>query len=220
MTTWTRLAGEQRLAASPIWIRLRDAFTGRPPSGPLSVALERRTGATWAPFEYRHRLSSAGDLAFLNLGRSHDPAAVGSFDVRVTVGCPGMIAEAANGDPAVTTTVHAWAPDAPATPAGPVVLSFYPSPAYAYPAGLPLLAGRVVDADDAPVSRARVSSTVTVMGTDLTEEVRTDVDGYFRLPLRWSAGATDVKAAHLGRTAVTTISVPADLSTTQQLTLP
>jgi Carboxypeptidase regulatory-like domain len=220
MRSWPPLIVERRTVASPIWIRLRDAFTGAPPRGPLSVTLERRVDATWTPFEHRHQLSPSGDLAFVNLGRSHDPATVGSFDVRITVGCPGMIAEAANGDPAVTTTVHAWAPDAPAAPAQPVVLSFFPSPAYAYPAGLPLLAGRVIDADDAPVYRARVSSTVTVMGTDLTEEVRTDVDGYFRLPLRWSAGATDVKAAHLGRTAVTTISVPADLSTTQQLTLP
>jgi hypothetical protein len=38
---------EPVLAASPVWIQLRDTFTGRPPAGPVSVALERRTGATW-----------------------------------------------------------------------------------------------------------------------------------------------------------------------------
>ena len=37
--------------------------------------------------------------------------------------------------------------------------------------------------------------------------------------LRWSTGATDVKAALGGRNAAITVSVPADLPTTQQMTL-
>ena len=219
MTDWLHVESERRIAASPIWIKLRDAFTGRAPMGPLTVALERRTGATWTPFRHRHQVTPAGDLAFVNLGRSRDPATSGSFDVRVTVGCAGMIAEAANGDDAITTTVITWAPDAPATPAQPDVLRFFPGPAYGYPAGVPLLAGRVVDSAGLPVGRVRVFSTTTVQGTQLTEETRTDADGYFRLPLRWSTGATDVKAALGGRNAAITISVPADLSTTQQMTL-
>jgi hypothetical protein len=219
MTEWSGVATEHRIAASPIWIRLRDTFTGRPPSGPLTIDLERRTGATWAPFDYRHQVSRQGDLAFVNLGRSHDPAAVGTFQVRVTVGCPGMIAEAANGAPALTTSVTAWAPDAPSPPTQPDVLRFFPGPSYAFPAGVPLLAGRVVDGAGVPLARVRVSSMATVQGALLTEEVRTDATGFFRLPLRWSSGATDVRAALGGRTAAITVSVPADLSTTQQITL-
>jgi hypothetical protein len=213
MIDWTHVTSERRSVASPIWIALRDAFTGRPPTGPLTVRLERRTGTAWTPFEYRHQVSTGGDLAFVNLGRSNDPGAIGSFEVRVTVGCPGMIAEA------VTTTVTAWAPDAPAAPSQPDVLQLFPGPGYAYPAGTPLLTGRVVDTDGAPVARARVFSTTTVQGTPLTEEVRTAADGYFRLPLRWSTGATAVHAALGGRTAAITVFVPADLSTTQQITL-
>jgi hypothetical protein len=219
MSRWTHRTTDQRIAASPIWIRLRDAFTARPPAGPLTVGLERRTGAVWAPFEHRHQVSPAGDLAFVNLGRSTDPAKIGSFDVRVTVGCPGMIAEAPNGDPALTTTLTAWTPDAPVVPAQPDILRLFPGRGYSYPAGIPLLAGRVVDIAGDPVARVRVSSTTTVKGTSLTEEARTDADGSFRLPLRWSTGATVVNAALGGRTAAITVLVPADLSTTQQITL-
>ena len=219
MTVGPLIASERRTAASPIWIRLRDAFSGRPPLGPLDVTLERRTGATWTPFAYPHQVSPAGDLAFVNLGRSANPAAVGSFDVRVTVVAPNLIAEAPNGDPFATTTVTAWEPDAPVVPAQPDVLEFFPAPGYSYPAGVPLLGGRVVESNGAPAPRARVFSSTTVLGVPRTEEVRTDADGRFRLPLRWAAGATDVEAALAGRTAANTISVPADLSTTQLLTL-
>jgi len=219
MTAATLIGSERRTIASPIWIKLRDAFTGRPPLGPFAVALERRVGATWTPFAYPHQVSPAGDLAFVNLGRSANPAAIGSFDVRVTVGCPNMIAEAANGDAFVTATVTAWEPDAPVVPAQPAVLQFFPAPAYSFPAGVPLLGGRVVEQNGAPAPRACVFSSTTVQGVPRTEEVRTDADGRFRLPLRWATGATDVHTALAGRTAAITVSVPADLSTTQLLTL-
>ena len=219
MTDWLHLQRERRVAASPVWIKLRDTFTGSAPLGPLAVAIERRTGATWTPVRQRHQVTPAGDLAFVNLGRSRDPATTGTFDVRVTVDCAGTIPEALNGDPAITTTVTTWAPDAPATPAQPDVLRFFPGPEYRFPAGTPVLAGRVVDSNGDPVARVRVFSTASVHGVQATEEVRTDARGYFRLPLRWSTGATDVKAALGGRNAAITVSVPADLPTTQQMTL-
>src|SRR6266849_2988964 len=210
---------ERLVAASPIWVRLRDTFTGRRPAGPLVVRLQRRSGSTWEPFAYPHRISASGDLALVNLGRTSDPAGIGSFDVRVAVGCPGMIPETAAGDAFVTTTVAAWAPEAPPRPTEPQLLRFFPGPAYAYPAGLPLLAGRVVDPAGAPVARVRVSASTTVLGTARGEEARTDPAGFFRLPLRWFAGATDVTAALGGLSAVITVSVPAELSITQQITL-
>src|SRR5206468_1739496 len=150
--------------------------------------------------------------------REHRPGGR-AHDVRVTVGCAGMIPEALNGDAAITTTVTAWAPDAPAAPSQPEVLRFFHGPGYRFPAGTPLLAGRVVDANGDPVARVRVFSTSSVHGVQTTEEVRSDDAGNFRLPLRWATGATDIKAALGGRNAAITISVPADLSTTQQMTL-
>jgi hypothetical protein len=210
---------EPVLAASPVWIQLRDTFTGRPPAGPVSVVLERRTGATWVPLAHPHQLSASGNLAFVNLGRTRDPGAVGPFDVRVTVASPGTITEAWTGDPALTTTITPWASDAPSVPTLPDSVRLFPGPAYAFPTGTPLLAGQVVDVNGDPVARAHVWATETVQAQQLTEEVRSDDDGRFRLPLRWSAGATDVHAARGAMSGAVTVTVPADLSTTHQIVL-
>jgi hypothetical protein len=219
MTDWSTLTAEPMLAASPIWIRLRDTFTGRPPAGPVRVSIERRAGADWIAFEHRHQLSATGDLAFVDLGRTRDPGAVGTFDVRIFVDCPGAIPEAAGGGVAVTKTITAWAPGAPAAPLLPDDLRLFPGPSYRFPSGTPLLAGRVFDAHGDPAGRARVWATATVQNTLLTEEVRSDGEGRFRLPLRWSAGATDVRATHRAQTGSITVSLPADLSSTHQITL-
>jgi hypothetical protein len=181
-------ARETLRAASPIWIRLRDTFVDGPPGGRVTVSLERLVETTWVPFAFRHRLSPSGDLAFVNLGRSGDPGATGAFDVRVTVSCTGTICEASNGEPTLTATIVAWAPDAPSVPSMPDHLRLFPGPDYPFPLGTPLLAGRVVDPNGDPAARARVWATATVQNAMLTEEVRSDGDGRFRLPLRWSAG--------------------------------
>ena len=44
-------------------------------------------------------------------------------------------------------------------------------------------------------------------------------DGWFRLPLRWSSGATQVTATHGALSGGATITVPDDLATTLTLTL-
>lgn len=217
MTFPGELRSERLVAASPIWIQLRDTFRDRPPAGPLTVSLERRAGADWIPLAHRHQLSASGDLAFVGLGRTREPAAVPPFDVRVTVTGPGTIAEAWNGEAALTTTVTPWSQEAPSVPALPDVLRLFPGPAYPFPPGTPLLAGIVVDASDVPVARARVSATETVQNQPRIEEVRTAEDGRFRLPLRWSAGDTDVLAAHGPATGSVTVTLPAALSATHKI---
>jgi hypothetical protein len=219
MTDRSNLTLEPIVAASPIWIRLRDTFTGRPPAGQVRVSIERRVGEDWIPIAQRHQLSATGDLSFVNLGRTRHPAAVGTFDVRIVVDCPGTIPEAADGGAVVTKTITAWAPDTPDVPLLPDELRLYPGPSYAFPSGTPLLAGQVVDAHGDPAGRARVWATATVQNTLLTEEVRSDGDGRFRLALRWSAGTTDVRASHGAQAGSITVSLPADLSSTHQITL-
>jgi hypothetical protein len=219
MTDWSTLTLEPMVAASPIWIRVRDTFTGRPPDGPVPVRIERRVGADWIGFEHRHQLSSTGDLTFINLGRTRDPGAVGTFDVRITVESPGRIPEAPGGGAAIIRTITAWAQDAPDAPLLPDDLRLFPGTAYSFPSGTPVLAGQVIDAHGDPVARARVWATATVQNSLLTEEVRSGGDGRFRLPLRWSAGVTDVRATHGAQAGSITVSVPADLSSTHQITL-
>jgi hypothetical protein len=219
MTDWSTLTLEPMVAASPLWIRLLDTFTGRPPAGPVRVSIERRAGGEWIPVAQRHQVSAVGDLTFVNLGRTRDPGAVGTFDVRITVDCPGTIPEAAGGSAVIIKTITAWAPDAPDVPLLPDALRLFPGPSYAFPSGTALLAGQVVDAHGDPAGRARVWATATVQNTLLTEEVRSDGDGRFRLPLRWSAGSTDVRATHGAQAGSITVSLPADLSSTHQITL-
>jgi Carboxypeptidase regulatory-like domain len=217
MSDWSTLTLEPMVAASPIWIRVSDAFTGRPPAGPITVALERRRGADWIVFEHRHQLSRAGNLAFVNLGRAREP--FGTFDVRVTVDAPGSIPEAAGGDGTIVATVASWSPDAPGAATQPQELRLFPGPSYAFPLGTPLLSGRVVDSNGDPASRARIWATATVQNTPRVEEARSDSDGRFRLPLRWSAGATDIHATHGAESGSITVFLPADLSSTHQITL-
>jgi hypothetical protein len=211
------LSSESVIAASPVWVQVRDTFHDRPPTGPVTVSLERRAGADWIPLAHRHQFSATGDLAFVGLGRTRDPAAVPPFDVRITLTSPGTVAEAWNGEAALVTTVTPWSPAAPSVPALPDVLRLFPGPAYPFPPGTPLLAGIVVDANDVPVARARVSATETVQNQPRTEEVRTAGDGRFRLPLRWSAGSTDVLAAHGAATGALTVTLPDALSSTHKI---
>ena len=214
------VATERRVAASPVWVRLTDTFTGRAPTGPLTVTLERLTAAGWVEVRLPYRLTAGGDLAFVNLGRTTDPGAMGAFDVRVTVTRPGSITETAAGTAALVTTITSWAPDAPVVPSTPDGVRLFPGPAYDFPARIPLLGGRVVDPAGDPVERARVWVDETVQSSLLrTEEVRTDAGGWFRLPVRWSDGPTDVRASRGALSGVTTVSLPAALSSLQQITL-
>jgi hypothetical protein len=215
--TRTALRTESRLAASPIWLRLVDTHTGRRPADPVEVSLERRDGTAWVPWSVPHQLTGAGDLGFLDLARGR-PGDTGSVDVRVWVTSPGTVTDTTTGEAVVEITVPIWSEAAPPTPAAQVV-SFLPGPDYHFGNGVPLLAGRAVDAAGAPLDRCRVSVTETVRGSPVVERVMTNADGWFRLPLRWSSGATQVSATHGALTATAAITLPADLATILTLTL-
>lgn len=210
-------AAEDRLAATPVWIRLVDEFTGRRPSGPLEVLLERRDGAAWVPLDHPHQVSSRGDLGFLDLGRAR-PGQSGTFDVRITVSAPHTQAATTLGSPTVTRTIARWSVQAPPAPT-PIEVRFFPTPSYAFGPGTPLLSGNARDAAGDPVPRAMVSVTETINGTPVVERTLTDESGWFRLPLRWSSGATSVQAAKGALGGSATITVPDDLADVLTLTL-
>jgi hypothetical protein len=206
------LAIERRTSASPIWVRLRDTFTGGAPRGPVLIQLERRVGQEWVTIPYR--LSSGGDLAAIDLGRSREPGSIGRFTVRVRATVEGVIADPDE----LELLVDAWAPDAPPV-AIPIEWPLFPGPAYAFPPGTPILAGQVVEnASGAPVARAEVTVDETIRNTTITEEVRCDQSGRFRLPVRWSSGATTVNARkdrpapQTPLTGSIVVNVPDDLS--------
>jgi hypothetical protein len=207
---------ETRSAATPLWLRLRDTYTGRPPAE-VDVLLQRRLGTEWVRLDHAHQISSHGDLGFLNLGRRPWGSA-GTFDVRVTCTAPRTIVETSAGEPTLETTVAVWSDQAPPVPTVEPV-SFFPAPDYPFSPATPLLTGRVVDGAGDPVSRARVSVAETVGTATVIEEVRTSADGWFRLPVRWSSGTTQVDADKGALTDSATLVVPSGLRSSLTLTL-
>lgn len=214
------LSTEHSITASPVWLRLVDTHTGHAPAGPISVAVERRhDGNQWLAVDVPYELKPSGDLTFVNLGRVRRGEVGRQLDFRVTATAPRGVSETINGAPSVLLTVKTWSPDAP--PPTPAVqeVRCYPAPDYRYGPGVPLLSGRAVLASGDPVARARVRATETVLGKTLTEEVRTNDDGWFRVPLRWSSGSTQIDADRSGVTGSITINVPADLGSVASITL-
>ena len=69
------------------------------------------------------------------------------------------------------------------------------------------------------MDRARVRVIETFGATLVIEEVRTTPEGWFRLPLRWSSGATQVEADKGVLTDSIAIVVPDDLRSLPTLTL-
>jgi hypothetical protein len=207
---------ETRSAATPLWLRLLDTYTGRPPAE-VDVVLERKVGTDWVVLRHPHQLSSQGDLGFLNLGRGRWGSA-GSFDVRVTCTAPRTIAETGSGGPALEATITIWTDQSPPVPTVDTI-SFFPAPDYAFSPATPLLTGRVVASSGDPVNRARVRVIETFGATLVIEEARTTADGWFRLPVRWSSGATQVDADKGVLTDSIAIVVPDDLRSLPTLTL-
>jgi len=213
------LSAERNVAASPVWLRLVDMFRSGAPVGPISVAVERLEAGQWRAVEAPHELKPSGDLAFVNLGRVQREHAGRQFNLRVTVNADGTVSETSNGAPSMVLTVTTWAPEAP--PASPPVreIRLFPGPDYRYGPGVPLLSGRVTHANGDPAGRAQVWATETVLGNPLTEEVRANDAGWFRLPLRWSSGSTQVNADRSGASGSRTINVPADLASVAGITI-
>jgi hypothetical protein len=215
----TVISPDRDVAASPIWLRVIDTFTRRAPEGPVALDVQRRVGARWMAVQPAYLLKSTGDVVFVNLGRVRQGRAGERFDLRIAVTAPRTLVETATGEPSLVQTVTTWTPAAP--PPAPAVqeIRCYPGPDYRFGPGVPLLSGRVLDGTGDAVARAAVTVSETVLGVAVVEEVRSDDDGWFRLPLRWSAGATQIVARRLTASGTATVDVPADLGSVLLITI-
>ncbi len=214
----TALSTESRIAASPVWVRLVDTFTGRGPVGPVELAVELRDGAEWRPVSVPYQLKASGDLAFVDLGRVHPGQGGTQLTFRITGTAEHSVTETTPGSSSVEVTVTTWPPDRPPSPPSMREIRCYPAPDYPFGPGVPLLAGTVVEGGR-PAARVRVRATETIGAVVRVEEVRTDDRGRFRLPLRWSSGATQIDADRSGASDSITVNVPDDLGSVVQLTL-
>jgi hypothetical protein len=211
---------EHTVAASPVWLRLVDMFTTRAPAGRVSLQIERREGNQWRAVEIPYQLKPNGDLAFVNLGRVARGQAGSTREYRVTATADQTITETSAGAPSMVFSITTWSPDAP--PPTPQIreIHCYPAPDYPFGPSVPVVSGTVVDQGTGdPVGRARVRVTETVLGNPLVEEVRTNDAGWFRVPLRWSSGATDIDAERSGANGSASINVPADLGSVVSITI-
>jgi hypothetical protein len=219
MTVGQIVGVEHLSTASPVWLHLVDTFTGNPPTGPIEVGLRRRVGATWVPFEFRHQYSSKGDLALLGLGRVGHGQAGTTFVLRITLGVARSIVETPAGGDTIELTITTWNDDSPPAPAVRGLVRCFPGPEYPFRPGVPVHAGRIVDAAGEPAAGARVRVTETVLANTVVEEVRTGAGGWFRLPLRWSSGSTTLDADRAGQSGSTTITLPADLGSVSVISI-
>ena len=210
------------VAASPIWIRLRDTFTGGPPRGPLDGTLERADRRdAGSPSSTATSSAPPATSAFVNLGRSRDPATVGSVRrPHHRRPAPGRSPRRPTATPAITTTVQRLGAGRAARAGRARRPAPVPRPGLRVPGRTPLLAGRVVDAARRPRRpRPRVGD------RDGPEHAAHRGGAHRRrraLPPARCAGRPappTCKAAHGGRTGSITVAVPADLSTTHQITL-
>jgi hypothetical protein len=202
---------DRQVAASPVWIRVLDTFTGRAPDGPVVLGLARQVGPRWVPFEMPYQYKSSGDLALLGLGRVATGRGGTPLVVRLTIAVPRMVVETSAGADNIVVALTTWDADHPPALPVPEDVRCYPAPDYRFAPGLPVHPGRVVDAAGDPVAGARVVVTESVMGTQVVEEVRAGADGRFRIPLRWSSGSTTIDADRAAAAGSTTITLPADL---------
>jgi hypothetical protein len=214
------LSREHAVAASPLWLRLVDVFTGRAPAGRVSLKIERREGIGWRVVEVPYELKPSGDLAFVNLGRVPRGRAGDQREYRMMATVQQTITETSAGAASMVFSVTTWSADAPPPTPQITEVRCYPGPDYPFGPSVPLVSGAVTDqVTGTPVARARVQVTETLLGTQRVEEVRTNDAGWFRVPLRWSSGATTIDADRLGASGSATINVPADLGSVVSITI-
>jgi hypothetical protein len=212
-------AAERMVTATPVWLRLLDRYTGRGPVGPIEVGLSREDGGRWVPFDARYEAKPDGNLGFPGLGRVTVGRAGLTFTVRIALTVPQTVVETAGSAAPVELTITTWDRDNPPPAPVPITVSCWPGPDYGYGPGVPVHPGRVLDGTGNGVAGARVTASAVVAGAPHVEEVRTGADGWFRIPLRWSSGATTVLADKAGAAGSATFSVPADLGSVSVITL-
>jgi hypothetical protein len=202
---------EHRVTGSPVWLHVVDTYSGNPPEGPVEVSLASQVGTSWVPFDFPFQYKPNGDLALLGLGRVGLGRSGTTLAVRITLRVPRTVVEIAGGGDSIDVAVPTWDVEHPPALPTSEEVRCYPAPDYRFPPGMPVHPGRVVDAagDAAPGARVLVSE--TVLGNTVVEEVRTDADGWVRIPLRWSSGSTTIDADRAGASGSATVTLPAGL---------
>lgn len=215
---WRHLPGERNQLYTHVGLKLVDDLTGQAPLGRVVAELDVADGPGWRPTEIKPVITASGTLAYVDLDRVASPVGTAPRRFRVR-----LLTELYR--PAFRATVDGFEFDAYpynnenppaqyARQATPVLL--LPSAAYPFPSHVPVLRGQVLDPALDPVPDVRVKR-----GNQ--EEVLTDDDGVFGLPLRWTPAGTvsiDAEDVRNQRTQTIQVTLPGALQQVHTIVLP
>lgn len=220
--SWRVLPEERTVTFSPAWLLPVDVLTDGRPAGRLEVHLERALdpadGGGWVAVDRAPTLTVGGAVAYPGLGRCREPALAPPVRHRVQISGEtylGLYRAVRDG---VEFDVHPFDDlHPPARTASPQRVRLAPTPAHPFPAGVPVLHGRVLTAALVPVPDVLVRSPYQVEGLSRLELTITDGDGRFALPLRWAKARVPTLVSAIDRRStphrhgLLKISVPTDL---------
>ena len=224
MTLRYRELEHTRLCAG-LGVRLIDDHTQQPPIGWTRVFLDVDDDGAWrelSPDGVRRAITNGGVVWFPWLERRRDARGRGPGRYRVRVaaelGTPAYLFDRDG----VEVLVAPYDDAAPPAGTPPIVeIALLPAAHYPFAAAVPVLRGAVKDALGAPVPRALVAWSAPGDGPPLvTDEVLSDEDGEFSLPMRRAPHATPIEVTarrppppEPGRQRTVSVRLPADLST-------
>lgn len=212
-------------------VRLVDVYTRQSPIGWTRVFLDADEDGAWRellPDAARRTTTNGGVIWFPWLQRRRDARGRGPVKYRVRAaaefGTPAYLFDR-DGALALVAPYDEAAPPAGTPPV--VELALLPAANYPFGAAVPVLRGVVRDALGAPVPRALVAWAAPAADPSLvTDEVLSDDDGEFSLPMRRTPRGTpiDVTARRPpppepGTHRTVSVQLPRDLSTYLTLVL-
>lgn len=200
--------GETTRLYCPIGLRLVDDFTGGGPIGWVRARLDILDGTNWRPTDIQAVFTPGGVVAYPGLGRVADPAGKPPRKYQVRLEAEFYRPLYPLNQQGHVFAVYPYNDDNP-----PQLLfntpwraDLFPAPNYPFPAEVPVVRGKVVDAVGLPVEDATVSD-------DNRQRVLTDGKGQFALPLRRArAGGTyaiDADHEPTNRTGTISVTIPA-----------
>lgn len=218
------LAGERKVLRSPAWLVPIDITRDGPPIAPLQVRLQRAEGAEWVDVDLAPARTPSGALIYPGLGKRSEPAIQPTLRYRaVFTGAAYLPLYRALRD-GVEFDVPPYDDLHPPTQQPRLQrVPLAPAPAYAFPADVRVMRGRVVTTAGVPVADALVRSPYSVGAASRLERTLTDADGRFALPLRWAKSGTVTLVNAIDRRGSPTrrgslkINVPADLGHEQTI---
>jgi hypothetical protein len=222
------LPGEHRVSYSSAWFVPIDLVTGLPPTMPLRVFLDIDHGQAWVPTGIGPTITLSGAIAYPDLGRRRNPAAMAPVRYRARFESDAYLAVGRahrDGEEFLAYPFDDSTP--PAVAASRVTVGLAPAVSYPFPGDLPVLYGQVSTAAGEPVPDVLLSANVgpPVLRTPQTAQTLTGPDGTFALPLRWApAGptitvtATDYRHTP-NRTGQLSVQLPGALGRNQKIVI-